>query len=145
MPAHLEPYQEKRQGGKASIYGVILGDPNLKNNITPLENLVKGARDDPCDEGRFEMNLCVGHKHVHEDEEGPNGAIGQQLEHQEYKRTHCTQQGDLFNDALDLTRNQNGHSTGHDKKHRTDKHEGEIIGNFSCERPRFLNAPDVIK
>ena len=51
----------------------------------------------------------------------------------------------LLNPILDLTGYKNGQSTGHDKKHRTNKHEGEIVSYLSCERPTFLDAPDVIK
>ena len=99
----MEPYQEKRQSGEASVNGVILGSSDLKGDVNPLDDLKYRSGDNSRQQARSEADFRIRHKNVEEREKSPEDTVGQQIQRKRDNGTKCTQEGGQFNDQARLS------------------------------------------
>jgi len=111
QPAQLEPGEEKGQGGKTSVDGIVLDDADLESDVNPFDHLKDCAGDDSRDEADGKSHLGVRHENVEKGKKPPHEGVREQLQKKKDHGGKASQNGEFLKNQIHLRGNENVHAT----------------------------------
>ena len=121
----MQPDQEKREGGKATVNGIITGQRGLNVDVYNLEQLENRAGYDSGGHGAAGLDFGVRNHHVEEGEHHPNGEQREESE----KEFDCRTWSDVQQSVLQLQTD----AVGYDPQNRYDYYDRNVVTYFACD------------
>ena len=140
-PGNLCPEEEERDGGEATVDGIVVGHPYLAVDVEELQHLEGGSGNESRDDGIAEAYPRVGHEDVKPRKDEARKYIRYTADDELGER----REDEVAVEALERGGHEDGQTARDDQHDGQEQEDGEVVGNLAEGAALLLHLPYLVE